>query len=189
MDSALIISNADKGTAFFSEQLNTAAINRISVLSSCSEARRSLLEHDYDLVIINAPLKDETGEALARSIASKGLAQVILLVKNEFFDEISAICEEDGVLVVSRPINRAIFWSALQFAKSARNRIRRVQTENERLKQKIEDIRIVDRAKCLLISHMKLSEQEAHRVIEKQAMDMRSTKRAIAEEILKTYEN
>jgi len=41
----------------------------------------------------------------------------------------------------------------------------------------------------MLISYLSLSEQESHRFIEKQAMDLRSTKRAIAEEILKTYAN
>jgi response regulator NasT len=34
-----------------------------------------------------------------------------------------------------------------------------------------------------------MSEQEAHRYIEKQAMDMRSAKRVVAEGILKLYEN
>ncbi|MPN53777.1 hypothetical protein SDC9_201443 [bioreactor metagenome] len=48
---------------------------------------------------------------------------------------------------------------------------------------------MIDRAKMLLISHLAFSEAQAHRYIEKQAMDMRATKRAIAEEILKTYES
>ena len=189
MDSALIVSCTEKAAAFFSEQLNAASFKQITALQSCSEARRLLLERDFDLVILNAPLRDETGESFARNIASKGTAQVVLVVKSEHFDAISAVCEDDGVLVVARPINKTVFWSALAFAKSAGNRMKRMQTENEQLKQKIEDIRIVDRAKCLLISCMNISEQEAHRAIEKQAMDMRSTKRAIAEEILKTYES
>jgi response regulator NasT len=140
-------------------------------------------------VIVNAPLPDESGEGLSRYIASKSESQVILVVKSEFFDAISAVCEEDGVLTISRPVDKSIFWSALTLAKSAQNRIKRIQAENVQLKQKIEDIRIVDRAKYILISYMKMNEKEAHRYIEKQAMDLRSTKRAIAEGILKTYEN
>ena len=84
-------------------------------------------------------------------------------------------------------MNKEIFKSALSLAKSTGNRIKRIQTENIQLKQKIEDIRVIDRAKCLLISYLNLSEQEAHRFIEKQAMDLRSSKRAIAEGVLKTY--
>ena len=52
------------------------------------------------------------------------------------------------------------------------------------LKKRIEDIRVVDRAKCILISSMNMSEKEAHRYIEKRAMDMRISRRAVAEEIL-----
>jgi len=189
MESALIVSYTEKSASFFSEVLNAAGIKQISVLNSTGEARRSLLEQDFDLVIVDAPLADESGESFSRHIASKGLSQVILAVKSELFNAISAVCEDDGVLTISKPVNREVFWSALSLAKSASNMLKRIQSENVKLKQKIEDIRIIDRAKCLLISYLNLSEQEAHRFIEKQAMDLRSTKKAIAQEILKTYAN
>ena len=54
---------------------------------------------------------------------------------------------------------------------------------------KIEDIRIVDRAKCLLISYLGMSEPQAHKYIEQQAMDKRITKRECADRIIKTYDN
>lgn len=97
--------------------------------------------------------------------------------------------EDYGVLTVSKPVSRALFWAALKLAKSAAARVKTIQDENSKLKQKIEDIRIIDRAKCILISYLGMSEQEAHRYIEKQAMDMRTTRRVIAEGILKTYES
>jgi len=189
MENALIVSSTDKSTALITELLNEAAIKNIDVHESAGEARRSLLERDFDIVIINAPLRDESGEGLARHIAVKSLSQVILVVKSEFLEEVSTMCENDGVLTISKPMEKAVFWSALMLARSAHNKIQRIQAENVKLKQKIEDIRVVDRAKYILITHLNLTEQEAHRFIEKQAMDMRSTKRSIAEGILKTYGN
>lgn len=189
MQSALIVSCTDKGTSYFTELLTAASIGKIASAVSCNDARKILMERDFDLILINAPLKDETGERFARSAASKGLSQVILVVKAEHFEEVSSVCEEEGVLTIAKPINRELFWSALKFAKSAQNRLRIAHAENVRLMQKIEDIRIVDRAKCVLISYMNMDEKEAHRYIEKQAMDMRSTRRVIAEGILKTYES
>lgn len=189
MENALIVSYTEKSTNFLTEMLNEISVNQITALRSAGEARRLLLERDFDLVIVNAPLQDESGERLSRHIASKGMSQVILFVKNEHFDAVSAVCEDDGVLVISKPVNSAVFWAALKLAGSAQNKLRRMQDENSRLKQKIEDIRIIDRAKCLLISYLGMNEQEAHRYIEKQAMDRRSTKRTVAEGILKTYEN
>ena len=49
------------------------------------------------------------------------------------------------------------------------------------------EIRLVNKAKWLLISELKMSEPDAHRYIEKQAMDRCIAKRAIAEEIIKLY--
>ena len=53
--------------------------------------------------------------------------------------------------------------------------------------EKMEEIRIVNRAKWILIRELKLDEPEAHRYIEKQAMDRCISKRIVAEEIIKTY--
>ena len=51
----------------------------------------------------------------------------------------------------------------------------------------MEEIRIVNKAKWALIENLKMSEEDAHRYIEKQAMDERTTKRIIAENIIRTY--
>jgi len=192
--SALIAANSVKknpneNLRIISDVLASASINNINTVSSAGEARRIFLERDFDIIIIDAPLPDESGEDLARCISAKGLSQVILAVNSEHFNAISSICHNDGILTISKPVDRNIFWSALSLARSVNSRLKRMQEENVKLKQKIDDIRIIDRAKCMLISYLSLTEKEAHRFIEKQAMDLRSTKRAIAEEILKTYAN
>jgi response regulator NasT len=189
MESALIVSCEEKDTVFFTELLNAASIRHIASIKSVCGAEKFILQEDFDLVIVNAPLRDESGEKFSVRVASKGGSQVFLLVKNDIFNSVSAVCGEDGVFTISKPVDKAVFLSALSLAKSAQNRIKRIQNENAQLKKKIEDIRVIDRAKCMLISIMKMSEQEAHRYIEKQAMDMRSAKRIVAEGILKLYEN
>jgi len=186
--SALIVSRTEKSVSLFSEALSAASIDQITVLASAGEARRTLVEKDFDLVIIDAPLPDEPGEKLSRHIAVKTMSQVLLAVNSEHFNAVSAVCQEDGILTISKPFNKEFLWAAFSFAKSMSSKLKRMQDENQKLKQKIEDIRIIDKAKCLLISRLKLTEQEAHRFIEKQAMDLRSTKRIIAEGILKMYD-
>jgi AmiR/NasT family two-component response regulator len=42
--------------------------------------------------------------------------------------------------------------------------------KNEQLQNRIEDIKVIDRAKCLLVQFMHVTEPEAHRLIEKGAM-------------------
>jgi len=189
MESALLVSNSEKDTSFLTGFLNAASIHQVTSLQSCDSARSLILKQDFDLVIVDAPLCDESGESFSRYVASQGVSQTLLLVKSESFESVSAACENDGVLTIPKPVDKALLWSALSLAKSVQNRIKRIQNENTQLRQKIEDIRIIDRAKCLLISYMNMSEQESHRYIEKQAMDMRSSRRIVAEGILKRYEN
>lgn len=188
MECALIVSRTEKSIAILSDMLSTSLYDKITITASCGEARRMLIEKDFDLVIVNMPLLDESGESLARDITAMGAGQVILIVKSEHFDEVSAVCESEGVLTVAKPLNTSVFWAVLKLAKATQNRMRRLYAENSKLTQRIEDIRIVNRAKCVLVSYMKITEQEAHRFIEKQAMDRRISKRAIAEGILRTYE-
>ncbi|MGI6777730.1 MAG: ANTAR domain-containing response regulator [Acetivibrionales bacterium] len=189
MDSALIISYSEKSAAYLTEILTEASVTNIVTVPNAGEARRMLVEKDFDLCIVNAPLLDESGESLARNIAEKEISEVILMVKAELFDEISDRVEEYGIITIAKPISKSLLWNAIKLAQATHKKIKAMQSENKKLIQKIEDIRIVDRAKCVLISHFSITEPEAHRYIEKQAMDMRLTRRKVAEEILKIYEN
>ncbi len=184
-----MISSNEKIAATLSETLLQLNISKIITVKSAGEARRLLIERDYDLCVVNSPLIDETGESLSKNIAVKGISQIILLVKAEYYNEIANNVEDYGVITVAKPVNRELLWSALKVAQAAHKKLQQAHNENRMLLKKIEDIRIIDRAKCILISHFSMSEPEAHRCIEKQAMDMRTTRREVAEEILKTYEN
>ena len=50
------------------------------------------------------------------------------------------------------------------------------------------DIRVVDRAKWLLIGNLNMTENDAHYYIEKQAMNSRLSRREVAEHIIRTYD-
>ena len=130
------------------------------------------------------PLPDEFGHELAQTAACDTLAGVILLAKAEVADSVAEKVEDDGVFVIPKPLSRTLFLQALRMTRAARSRLTGLRRENRRLQQRIEDIRLVDRAKCLLIECCAMSEPEAHAYIEQQAMNQRRTKREIAEHII-----
>lgn len=188
MDRVLLVCSTEKVGNSLSEFLKTAGYFHVTTVSSGSEARRQITEGDFCLVVINAPLADEFGHELSLMVVESTPAGVILLVKAELADDISAQVENEGVLVVGKPIVRAVFYQALRFVSASHQRILGLKKENDKLQHKIEEIRLVDRAKCVLIEVLKLTEPQAHRYIEKQAMDRRCTRGEVAQEILKTYE-
>lgn len=189
MDRILIVSSTEKSRAFFKELMQTPSFQSASIVENGAEARRILIEADYDIIVINAPLSDETGKELALDITRMTRAGVILMVKADYADAVSAKVEDYGVFVVGKPVNRQLFYQSLRIVSASRRRMLSLQSENTKLHQKIQEIRLVDRAKCTLIQYLHMTEQDAHRYIEKQAMDLRMTRREIAEEILKTYES
>ena len=79
-------------------------------------------------------------------------------------------------------LNQSLKWLV-----SARERLRRMEEKATSVEEKMEEIRLVNRAKWLLIEQLKMTEAEAHRHIEKQAMDRCTTRREIALGIIKTY--
>ena len=96
--------------------------------------------------------------------------------------------EEYGVLVLGKPVAKPLFDQALRFSLAMRNRMLALREENARLEKKLADTKLIDRAKCLLIQYLGMTEEQAHRQIEKQAMDNRQTKTAVARGILASYE-
>ena len=159
----------------------------ITKASDVSSARRCLLERSYDLLIINAPLPDEFGTNFALDICQSTQTGVLLLVRAEQYPDVTARVCQSGVLTLQKPTSPAIFSSTLQLLCATRTRLRRMEQKTATLEEKMAEIRLVNRAKWVLIEQLKMTENEAHKFIERQAMDRCVTRRTIAENILATY--
>lgn len=187
MENILVVSESDDDKTLL-ELLKPYAFHGVARISNGSEIRRRLFDCDYDLIVINCPLPDEFGDELALKVVDSTTAGVLLVVKSNLEEDIAAKVEDYGVLVVGKPIQYQAFYQSFKIVLASRKRILGLKNENRKLRQRIEEIKIIDRAKCLLIQNMRISEQEAHRYIEKQAMDRRKSKREVAEGILRTME-
>lgn len=159
----------------------------VDTVRSVGEARRALLERDYDIVMINAPLPDETGVQLAVDVCA-GHAGALLFLKAEHFEETDAKTAEYGVLTLSKPASSAAVAQSLRHLRAMRERMRRLEEKQASVEEKIEEIRLVNHAKWLMIREQGVTEAEAHRLLEKQAMDTRTSKQEVAEAVIQRYE-
>lgn len=178
-----------------SEKFNTATMDLLPMTDywpvvtarSVSEARRRLLEQEFDIVLINAPLPDDFGIRLAIDVCGSSDAGVLILVKNELYNDIYAKVVGHGVMTLSKPTSVQTVSQTLRILCATRERLRQMEAKQATVEEKIEEIRLVNRAKWLLIECLGMTESEAHRYIEKQSMDLRISKREAAENIIKTY--
>ena len=159
----------------------------VTIVHSISEARRRVVDTEFDIVLINAPLPDDFGMRLAIDICTNSGAGVLLLVKHDLFNDIYAKVVGYGVITLSKPANIQMVAQNLRILCATRERMRQMQARQVTVEEKIEEIRLVNRAKWLLIECLSMTEPEAHRYIEKQSMDGRVSKREVAERIIKTY--
>lgn len=183
----LVADSGDKIYDYISQSLPRSDYDPILRAGDAGEARRMLLNAPVDIVIINTPLKDDFGTELALDLAD-GSAGVLLLVKNELYDQICYKVEDSGVLTLGKPTSRQGFYSAVKLLTATTARLSKLEKANHTLQEKMADIRVVNRAKWLLIEHHHMKEQDAHYFIEKQAMDTRLSRREVAENIIRSYD-
>ena len=185
--SVLLVSSSPKFNESMLALLPESRFYPVTAVSDVSSARRRLLESKYDIVIINAPLPDDFGTRLALYICENGGAGVLLLVKAEHYPDINGRVSPFGVLVLPKPASSQTVSQSLQLLCGTRERLRRMEQKTASIEEKMEEIRIINRAKLLLMEQLKMTEKEAHRFIEKQAMDRCVTRITIAQSILSTY--
>ncbi len=182
--SVLTVSANEKFNISLRALLNESRFSPVKTVSGISSARRELLSRSYDLIMINSPLPDGNGIDLAVDICSQSSSGVMMFIKNENFDDVSGVLTEYGVLTVPVPTSVSIINQSLRLLCSTRERMKKVEQKTAKLEEKMEEIRIVNRAKWALIDRYQMNESTAQRFIEKTAMDECITKRAVAERII-----
>ncbi len=183
----LLVSRSSKVADLLSRVLPPKRYSRIVTVPDAAAARERLAEEHFDIAIINDPLTDLSGADLACAICENSGVGVLLLVRAEDFPEVSRRTGPHGVLTLPKPTSETMIAQSLMLLCGTRERLRRLEERAVSMEEKMVEIRIVNRAKCLLIEQLRMTEEEAHRYIEKQAMDRCVTKRTVAENILSTY--
>ena len=180
MGRALIVSAGANSNEYIAARLSEMGYSRPVIIPSGAEARRRMSESDFELIVVNAPLPDEFGHELCITAVEQTDAGVVFLVKAAQAEQLLAPLNEQGVLLLSKPFTTPLFLQAM-------HRLQRLRQENARLQDKIGQLRLVSRAKCCLVEHAHMTEAEAHRYLEKQAMDTRRDRAEVAQEVLEEY--
>ncbi len=113
MGRALIVSAGASSNEYISARLTELGYTRPHHRPSGAEARRRMLESDFELIVVNAPLPDEFGHELCASAVEKTDAGVVLLAKAAAAEQLLAPMSEQGVLLLSKPFSNTLFLQAI----------------------------------------------------------------------------
>ena len=136
---------------------------------------------------------EQTYSVLTVSAADKFSASLHMLLPEGQYAPVRAVraaasarLTPNGIPTLQKPTTPQLLTQTLQLLCGTRERLRRMEQKTASFEEKMAEIRLVNRAKCLLIERKAMTEQEAHRWIEKQAMDRCVSRKIIAEQILQT---
>ncbi len=186
---ALLVSSSEAQTQRISALLTRA---RIVPFDHAGSARQALEQFDaggIDGVLIAEPIAGSSGQELALQLKKRHCMAVLLLAAPEHADAAAALLEQSGVLVLPSDAPESLIVQTIRLLAAVRIQLEQMQHKTEKLEAKVADIRIINRAKLLLVQHLQMTETEAHKYIEKQAMDTSMRRRTIAENIIRTYED
>lgn len=141
----------------------------------------------YDAIIVSVPLRSEFGLDYIAEVSKKSNAPIIVLARADIASEVQSRLKFTGAFVLAKPFQKSVLQQTIRTAVVAKESINRLISEKSELSRQLDDVKVIDRAKCCLIQYLNLTEEQAHRHIQKLAMDTRRTQREIAEDILRTY--
>ena len=136
------------------------------MVPSVNAAKRAVLDQSYDLVLLNAPLPDGQGMDLAAELSAGRQTICLLLLRAQEFKLLQSRAEEQGVFTLEKPTTPRTLETAIHWMFTARQRLRRLEQKNQSLEEKMQEIRVVNRAKWLLIGQLGMTEADAHRYLE-----------------------
>lgn len=185
--SVLVVSASERFNIAIAELLPEASFAPVVTVTSVSAGEQTRAQRPFDFMFINSPLPDDAGIRFAIDSCRAGETVAVLFVAADLCDRVWARVVEHGVYVLPKPTPRGAMLRGLSWMAATRERLRRYEKKAQPIEAKMEEIRLVNRAKWLLIGELKMSEPDAHHYIEHQAMDRCVSKREVAEEIIRLY--
>jgi len=141
-------------------------------------------ELEPDLVVMDVKMPVMSGIEAAEIIMDERIAPVVMLTAFSQRDLVEQAREAGAMAYVVKPFDASDVVPAIEMAMARFAELRAVEDEAADLAERLESRKLVDQAKGLLQDSFGMTEAEAFRWIQKQAMDMRKSMREVAEGVI-----
>ena len=163
--------------------LREAGYEVVGEAADGEEAVRLAVELMPDLIIMDIKMPKLDGISAAEKISEHKIP-VVLLTAFSQADLVKRAADAGAMAYVTKPFKPSDLLPAIQIALSRAEELFALETEIADLSERLETRKLMDRAKGLLQSKMKLSEPEAFRWIQKASMDRRLSMSQVAKAVL-----
>lgn len=169
--------------AFAAEQPALALVTA----DGLDEAERKLAQLDPALVVWQCDAPGLPALRQCVRLAEGSEAVFLLLVRPGTYEAVWQFVQAAGICVMSWPAPQEVFRQTLRNLLLLKKSLRAMQEKTDQLQSQLQDMKRIQKAKSLLMNQLGMSEADAHRWIEKAAMDRCVKKREIAETLIRMY--
>jgi len=163
--------------------LEEAGLVVVGQASDGEEAIALATELEPDLVVMDVKMPKLDGISAAEKISELKIP-VVLLTAFSDAELVSRAAQAGAMAYVTKPFKPTDLMPAIQIAISRHEELTSLESEIADLSERLETRKLMDRAKGLLQSKMKLSEPDAFRWIQKASMDRRLTMAQVAKAVI-----
>lgn len=155
---------------------------QILIVSSFSDAKLLLTKQKFSYCIIVGTM-DNFVKQTREVLRNQGLS-VLLIVKKESYDQVAYQMSQVPVFVISFPVSKQMVYQSLACLNVMHQNLLVANNQIMKLQKKINDLKIINQAKCILIEQYHYSEEKAHHYIERSAMENAKTSVQVARQII-----
>ena len=163
--------------------LQEAGYEVVGEAADGEDAIKLATELEPDLVVMDIKMPKLDGISAAEKISELKIP-VVLLTAFSQADLVTRAAEAGAMAYVTKPFKPSDLLPAIQIALSRHEELISLENEIADLSDRLETRKLMDRAKGLLQTKMKLSEPEAFRWIQKASMDRRLTMAQVAKAVI-----
>ncbi len=166
------------------EMLQEEGFDVVAEVADGASAVRLTRELEPDLVILDVKMPVMDGIQAAEEIARERLAAILILTAFSQRDLVEKARRAGAMAYLVKPFQKHDLLPAVEIAAGRFREMSGLEQEVDDLQGRLEARKLVERAKGLLQSEESMSEAEAFRFLQRQAMERRQTMRQVAEQVI-----
>lgn len=166
------------------EMLTEVGHEIVGEAANGQEAVQLAQELHPDIVIMDVKMLVMDGLTAAQQITEAEIAPVLLLTAYSQQDIVARATEAGVIAYLVKPVREQQLFPAIEVAVSRFRAWQELGRELDELKESLATRKLVDRAKGILMTAHKMTEQEAYRKMQQFSMAKRISLKKLAEEII-----